>query len=83
MSEFDEDHVKESFLEVLQYLNPLSENTRGALKGITYIRHFKNQEYLIREGEIVRNVNFLAEGVVRVFYSDEKTEYNKNIFHRK
>ncbi|MEO1021584.1 MAG: Crp/Fnr family transcriptional regulator [Bacteroidota bacterium] len=80
MKTAEEETIKETFIAILGAIEPLSDEAKSSLKNLLFIRRLNRQEYLIREGDTARYANYLADGIVRVYYSDDRTEYNKTFF---
>lgn len=59
-----------AIIDVVRSIAPLSEPDIDLLLSILESKTIKNQEYLLREGEVCRNVYFLLTGFFRMFYVD-------------
>jgi len=59
----------------------ISENSWKLIENITSFQTLKKGETLLQNGEIAKNVHFIAKGVLRAFITDEEGNfYNKNLF---
>ncbi|HEX2967570.1 MAG TPA: Crp/Fnr family transcriptional regulator [Bacteroidales bacterium] len=71
----------EDFKNYLNLLSPISNHSWEALKAFFKESELKKGEYFIHEGEIEYEFGFLAEGIMRAFYTNnEGKEYNKKFF---
>lgn len=61
-------------------ISPLTEDSWVDLRSLLEPLEIKRNEYLIRKSSMVNHCYLLTEGVVRVFYNKEGTEYNKTFF---
>ena len=67
-------------IQILNSLSPLTDDAGEDLAELFNSIELKKNEYLYREGDRVYHCYFLADGVIRVFYSKEGNEYNKTFF---
>lgn len=59
----------------------ISEKSWKLIESITSFQTLKKGEALLRNGEIAKNLHFIAKGVLRAFITDEEGNfYNKNLF---
>ncbi|WP_020527853.1 Crp/Fnr family transcriptional regulator [Flexithrix dorotheae] len=68
------------FYKNLNSINPLTDSAWRDLKSFTRAKNFKAGDFLVLEGQKSRYCYFLEEGIVRVFYNNAGTEYNKTFF---
>jgi CRP-like cAMP-binding protein len=61
-------------------IHPLTEAAWQDFKDLLETQELGRNEYLVHEGEKVRFCYLLTEGVVRVYFNNEGTEYNKTFF---
>ena len=66
---------------------PMEENDLALLLSILEHKHVKKNDYILREGQICKNVYFLTKGFLRMFFVDYKGSevnyrftYDKNFF---
>lgn len=76
---------KETYLnnlkQTIESYYPISENSWKLIENITSFQTLKKGETLLQNGEIAKNVHFIAKGVLRAFITDEEGNfYNKNLF---
>ena len=76
---------KEIYLNNLkQSLNsyaPISDNSWKLIENLTEFQTLKKGETLLENGEIAKNLHFIAKGILRAFITDEEGNfYNKNLF---
>ena len=68
------------FLNQLSQITELSDDAKSDLQKLFSIIEVKSNDYLINEGDRVFDCYFMIDGVIRVFYSKDGNEYNKNFF---
>jgi len=76
---------KETYLNNLKIsiesYSPISEQSWKLIENITDFQTIKKGETLLQNGEIAKNLHFIAKGVLRAFITDEQGNfYNKNLF---
>ncbi|WP_427874327.1 Crp/Fnr family transcriptional regulator [Flavobacterium sp. MMS24-S5] len=76
---------KETYLnnlkQTIESYYPISEKSWKLIESITSFQTLKKGESLLRNGEIAKNLHFIAKGVLRAFITDEEGNfYNKNLF---
>nr|WP_294784940.1 Crp/Fnr family transcriptional regulator [uncultured Flavobacterium sp.] len=76
---------KETYLNNLKIsiesYSPISEQSWKLIENITDFQILKKGETLLQNGEIAKNLHFIAKGVLRAFITDEQGNfYNKNLF---
>ena len=60
---------------------PISEQSWKLIEGLTDFQTIKKGEILLENGEICKNMYFIAKGILRTFITDEQGNfYNKNLF---
>lgn len=65
---------------VMQSVHPITDEAWEDLSALFNAKSVQRNDYLLREGERAHHVYFLEEGVVRVFYTKDGSEYNKTFF---
>ncbi|MFH6964148.1 Crp/Fnr family transcriptional regulator [Flavobacterium plurextorum] len=61
--------------------SPISENSWKLIENITEFQTIKKGETLLQNGEIAKNLHFIAKGILRAFITDRQGNfYNKNLF---
>jgi signal-transduction protein with cAMP-binding, CBS, and nucleotidyltransferase domain len=59
----------------------ISENSWKLIESIAVFQTLKKGETLLQNGEIAKNLHFVAKGVLRAFITDQEGNfYNKNLF---
>ncbi|CAM3440957.1 Crp/Fnr family transcriptional regulator [Flavobacterium chungbukense] len=59
----------------------ISENSWKLIENIAQFQTLKKGETLLENGEIAKNLHFVAKGVLRAFITDQRGNfYNKNLF---
>lgn len=76
---------KETYLNNLknsiESYSPISEQSWKLIENITGFQTLKKGETLLQNGEIAKDLHFIAKGVLRAFITDEQGNfYNKNLF---
>ncbi|KRD09081.1 cyclic nucleotide-binding protein [Flavobacterium sp. Root901] len=76
---------KETYLsnlrQTIESYAPVSENSWKSIESITQFQTLKKGETLLQNGEIAKNLHFIAKGILRTFITDEQGNfYNKNLF---
>jgi len=67
--------------QTIESYYPLSEKSWQLLEGIATFQTLKKGETLLQNGEIAKNLHFIAKGVLRAFITDQEGNfYNKNLF---
>ncbi|WET01849.1 Crp/Fnr family transcriptional regulator [Flavobacterium sp. YJ01] len=60
---------------------PISENSWKLIENIAQFQTLKKGEKLLENGEIAKNLHFVAKGILRAFITDQQGNfYNKNLF---
>ncbi|RXM48100.1 Crp/Fnr family transcriptional regulator [Flavobacterium sp. YO12] len=61
--------------------SPISERSWKLIENITEFQTLKKGETLLANGEIAKNLHFVAKGILRAFITDQLGNfYNKNLF---
>lgn len=61
--------------------SPISERSWKLIENITEFQTLKKGETLVQNGEIAKNLHFVAKGILRAFITDQLGNfYNKNLF---
>ncbi|HEX8013734.1 MAG TPA: Crp/Fnr family transcriptional regulator [Flavobacterium sp.] len=76
---------KETYLNnlklTIESYYPISEQSWKLIEGITEFQTLKKGETLLQNGEIAKNLHFIAKGILRAFITDQQGNfYNKNLF---
>lgn len=67
--------------QTIESYYPLSENSWQLIENIAAFQTLKKGETLLQNGEIAKNLHFIAKGVLRAFITDQEGNfYNKNLF---
>jgi len=60
---------------------PISEKSWNLIESLTHFQTIKKGEILLENGEVCKNLYFIAKGILRTFITDEQGNfYNKNLF---
>jgi CRP-like cAMP-binding protein len=60
---------------------PISEKSWKLIENITEFQTLKKGETLLQNGEIAKNLHFIAKGILRAYITDQQGNfYNKNLF---
>jgi CRP-like cAMP-binding protein len=57
-----------SVLHYLQSIHPLPENLIAYLQQIIRKKELSRKEYLLKEGQVCRNIHFIEKGLLRAYY---------------
>lgn len=61
--------------------SPISERSWKLIENITEFQTLKKGETLLANGEVAKNLHFVAKGILRAFITDQLGNfYNKNLF---
>jgi CRP-like cAMP-binding protein len=76
---------KETYLnnlnQTIESYFPISETSWKLIENITEFQTLKKGETLLQNGEIAKNLHFIAKGILRAFITDQQGNfYNKNLF---
>ncbi|CAD0009288.1 MULTISPECIES: Crp/Fnr family transcriptional regulator [Flavobacterium] len=76
---------KETYLNnlklTIESYYPISEQSWKLIQNITEFQTLKKGETLLQNGEIAKNLHFIAKGILRAFITDQQGNfYNKNLF---
>lgn len=67
--------------QTIESYYPISENSWKLIESIAVFQTLKKGETLLQNGEIAKNLHFIAKGVLRAFITDQQGNfYNKNLF---
>lgn len=67
--------------QTIESYYPISENSWKLIESIAVFQTHKKGETLLQNGEIAKNLHFIAKGVLRAFITDQQGNfYNKNLF---
>ncbi|MEZ4810472.1 MAG: Crp/Fnr family transcriptional regulator [Allomuricauda sp.] len=70
----------EDLLNAFDRYLPLTQKAKSDLQNLMEPITFQKNEYLVRSGDRASDCFVLVEGVVRVFFNADGTEYNKTFF---
>lgn len=60
---------------------PIKTESWNALKAIVQFQEVAKDNFVLRHGQVARNLHFIAKGALRAYFTDsEGNFYNKNIF---
>lgn len=76
---------KETYLNnlklTIESYYPITEKSWELIEGMASFQTIKKGEVLLRNGEIAKNLHFIAKGTLRAFITDQQGNfYNKNLF---
>ncbi|PBI83710.1 Cyclic nucleotide-binding domain protein [Flavobacterium sp. ACN2] len=78
---FNKEIYLNNLKQTIESYYPISEKSWKLIESITSFQTLKKGETLLRNGEIAKNLHFIAKGVLRTFITDEEGNfYNKNLF---
>lgn len=78
---FTKDTYLNNLKQTIESYYPLSEHSWKLIEKIIHFQTLKKGETLLQNGEIARNLHFIAKGALRAFITDEQGNfYNKNLF---
>jgi len=67
--------------QTIENYYPISESSWKLIENIAQFQTLKKGEKLLENGEIAKNLHFVAKGVLRAFITDQQGNfYNKNLF---
>jgi len=67
--------------QTIESYYPLSDKSWKQIESTTNFQILKKGEILLGNGEIAKNLHFIAKGILRAFITDEQGNfYNKNLF---
>ncbi|WP_163410834.1 Crp/Fnr family transcriptional regulator [Flavobacterium ajazii] len=65
----------------IESYSPISEKSWKLIEKIAEFQTLKKGETLLQNGEIAKNLHFIAKGILRAFITDQQGNfYNKNLF---
>ena len=78
---FNKDTFLNNLKQTIESYYPLSEHSWKLIENIIHFQTLKKGETLLQNGEIAKNLHFIAKGALRAFITDEHGNfYNKNLF---
>lgn len=78
---FDKETYLNNLKQTIGSYYPISERSWKLIENITSFQTLKKGEALLRNGEVAKNLHFIAKGALRAFITDEEGNfYNKNLF---
>ncbi len=78
---FDKKTHLSNLKHTIESYSPISEKSWKLIESATDFQTIKKGETLLRNGEIAKNLHFIAKGALRAFITDEQGNfYNKNLF---
>lgn len=67
--------------QTIESYYPISESSWKLIENIAKFQTLKKGETLLQNGEIAKNLHFIANGILRAFITDQQgIFYNKNLF---
>jgi CRP-like cAMP-binding protein len=67
--------MSNAFIEYVESFVPLDDTVRDALAKVLHRYQVSRNTYLVKEGEVVNEFNFIEKGSARIFYEHEGKEY--------
>ena len=68
----------ENFRNTIENFQLLGKKCRNELESIFYSRQLEKNEYFSRENQSLKEIGFICEGILRIFYLDKTgDEWNK------
>lgn len=64
----------EELFYLLHSIHPLSASLRAHLAGILQQRDLVKKQYLLKAGQVCRNIYFIKKGIIRCFYLKDEAE---------
>lgn len=78
---FNKEIYLNNLKQTIESYYPLSDLSWKLIENITEFRTLKKAETLLQNGEIAKNLHFIAKGILRAFITDQQGNfYNKNLF---
>ncbi|MBO9586285.1 MAG: Crp/Fnr family transcriptional regulator [Flavobacterium sp.] len=78
---FDKETYLNNLKVTIESYYPISDKSWKLIESTTDFQTIKKGETLLRNGEIAKNLHFIAKGALRAFITDEQGNfYNKNLF---
>lgn len=67
--------------QTFQSYSPISEKSWKLIENISEFQALKKGETVLENGEIAKNLHFIAKGILRAYITDQQGNfYNKNLF---
>lgn len=77
----NQDKYLKNLKKTIESYFPISESSWKLIENIAEFQILKKAETLLQNGEIAKNLHFIAKGILRAFITDELGNfYNKNFF---
>lgn len=71
----------EGYKGILAFFNELSKESKKLFIDILEKKEYKKNEYIIKQGEVLKKFHFVKNGIVRSFIKDENgKEFTRTIF---
>jgi CRP-like cAMP-binding protein len=78
---FNQEIYLNNLKQTIESYSPISESSSKLIENIAEFQTLKKGETLLQNGEIAKNLHFIAKGILRAFITDEQGNfYNKNLF---
>ncbi|WP_417941732.1 Crp/Fnr family transcriptional regulator [Flavobacterium sp. RS13.1] len=78
---FNKEIYLNNLKQTIESYYPLSDLSWKLIENITEFHTLKKAETLLQNGEIAKNLHFIAKGILRAFITDQEGNfYNKNLF---
>ena len=69
----------EQFKNSIEKIHPLGNECWASIEPLIYIKELDKNEYYSKEGQLTKDLGFIAEGILRIYYLNEKgEEWNKH-----
>jgi len=67
------------FITSVNRIYPLGNECWAEIEPLIYIKELDKNEYYSKEGQLTRDLGFISEGILRIYYLNEKgEEWNKH-----
>ncbi|WP_269235391.1 Crp/Fnr family transcriptional regulator [Flavobacterium flavigenum] len=77
----NQDKYLTNLKQTFQSYSPISERSWKLIENTTEFQTLKKGETLLQNGEIAKNLHFIAKGILRAYITDQQGNfYNKNLF---
>lgn len=64
-------------------IHPLSNDCWSEIESLIYIREFEEKDYFSKEGQLLKDLVFVLNGILRIYYLNEKGEEWNKLFLQK
>jgi len=74
---------KKQFRNALDEIHPLSNDCWGEIEHFFYVSELSQKEYFSKEGQLIRELGFILDGILRIYYLNSKgEEWNKHFLQK-